>query len=244
MTETERFALAVRRTTSEGNESIGTQKEKLLHRTMKYFLEPNADCHEIPLYGYVADIFRSETGEIIEIQTAGFDKLRAKLRVFLEHHPVTVVYPIPDVRWLLWIDPDSGEVSQRRKSSRRGRATDVLPEAFWLGDMLQHPNLTVQIVFVDIEEYRLADGYGPEGKKHAHRFQMMPLEYKGAMSFKTAADYRALLEGLSVPFTRKDLSKLLRHSGMKLSRAATMLERIGAIKRVGKEGNAILYDLN
>ena len=42
---------------------------------------------------YVADIYKD--GEIIEIQTRQFNRMRGKLQAFLPLYPVTIVYPIP-----------------------------------------------------------------------------------------------------------------------------------------------------
>ncbi|WMC92706.1 hypothetical protein [Kineothrix sp. MB12-C1] len=45
------------------------------------------------------------------------NKIRTKLEVFLERHPVTVVYPIPHTKWLIWIDEETGEFSKKEKES-------------------------------------------------------------------------------------------------------------------------------
>ena len=71
---------------------IGTLSEKTIHAILKYYLEPNASCHEIRVGSFFADI-KNEQG-IFEIQTRQFYKLQGKLAVFLEQYPVTVVYPI------------------------------------------------------------------------------------------------------------------------------------------------------
>ena len=47
--------------------SIGRLGEKMLHRTLKYYLEPDRSYHEVDLLGSVADIKRGD--RIIEIQT-------------------------------------------------------------------------------------------------------------------------------------------------------------------------------
>ena len=74
----------------------------------------------------MADIV-GENG-IIEIQTRGFDRLRKKLSAFLEVCDVTVVYPVAEIKWLCWIDPDTGAISSRRKSPRRGKPQDAFNE--------------------------------------------------------------------------------------------------------------------
>ena len=72
MTEQEQLALAMERAKIRLRQGIGTQSERLVHSTLKYYLEPDDSCHEIPIGSYVADIFQKETGQIIEIQTKGF----------------------------------------------------------------------------------------------------------------------------------------------------------------------------
>ena len=79
----------------------------------KYYA-PDESTHEIPIGGCVADIYTGE--EILEIQTRSFDRLREKLDRFLPLCPVTIVYPIPHEKRLIWIDEETGELSSPRKS--------------------------------------------------------------------------------------------------------------------------------
>ena len=74
--------------------------------------------HEIPIENYVADIYTGT--EIIEIQTRQFNRMREKLDAFLRLYPVTIVYPIPRYKWLIWIDEESGELSKPHKSPVKG----------------------------------------------------------------------------------------------------------------------------
>lgn len=97
---------------------IGTLSEKTVHAILKNYYEPDEDRQEIPIENYVADIFAG--GEIIEIQTRQFDKLRGKLSAFLPLYPVTIVYPIPREKWIIWIDEETGELSGKRKSPLKG----------------------------------------------------------------------------------------------------------------------------
>ena len=87
---------------------IGTRNESPLHAALKLYFEPRRAFHEVPVDGYIVDI-KNEAG-IIEIQTRNFLKLKRKLAALLEHHTVTLVYPVAAVKWVLWIDPDTGEI--------------------------------------------------------------------------------------------------------------------------------------
>lgn len=81
---------------------IGTLGEKALHAIVKHYLETDPANHERKLGSFVVDILAD--GHIYEIQTRQFNKLNAKLAAFLPDYPVTIVYPIPARKWLLWID--------------------------------------------------------------------------------------------------------------------------------------------
>lgn len=100
---------------------IGTLSEKTVHAIFKDYYEPNEDHQEIPIENYVADIYRD--GEIIEIQTRQFNRMRGKLQTFLPLYPVTIVYPIPYEKWLIWIDEDSGELS--KNGNHRKKAAPI-----------------------------------------------------------------------------------------------------------------------
>ena len=153
---------------------IGTLAEKSLHAILKNYYEPNEDRQEIPIENYVADIFAD--GEIIEIQTRQFDKMRGKLAAFLPLYPVTIVYPIPHEKWLIWIDEESGSLSKKRKSPRKGNPYLVFPELYKIKAYLKDPNLRLRLVLLDVEEYKLLNGRSRDKKKGASRYDRIPTE--------------------------------------------------------------------
>ena len=110
------------------NKGIGTLSEKTVHSVLKKFFEPEEDNHEVALEGYFADIY-NENG-VIEIQTRSFERLREKLAVFLNHYPVTIVYPMPCNKWVFWVDEQTGEVSEPRKSPRHYTVYDAFTELY------------------------------------------------------------------------------------------------------------------
>ena len=85
---------------------IGTLGEKKLHAALKRFYAKDSTCLEVPLGRFVADVFDGE--RVVEVQTRQFARLEKKLRFFLERYPVTVVYPFPRTRHLIWTDPARG----------------------------------------------------------------------------------------------------------------------------------------
>lgn len=103
---------------------------KTVHAVLKRFYEPDPEHQEIPVENFVADILRD--GEIIEIQTRGFNKLRRKLDTFLKYYPVTIVYPIIHTKWLYWINEETGELSPKRKSPKQEHFTMLFPNCIKL----------------------------------------------------------------------------------------------------------------
>lgn len=105
----------------------------------------------------MADIFNGK--EIIEIQTRSFDRMRPKLERFLPLYPVTIVYPIPYCKHVFWIDEETGEISGGRKSPLKGSPYLAFKELYRIKAYLQDPNLTIRLTFLNMEEYKLLNGW-------------------------------------------------------------------------------------
>jgi len=227
---------------------IGTLGEKTLHAVLKEFLEPDAEAHEVRVGSYVADIVGE--GGIAEIQTGNFDRLRPKLAAFLEATQVTVVYPIAHRKWLLWVDPETGDTSPRRKSPRAGSYPDAMFELYKILPLLTHPNLRLALLLVDLEEYRLRDGWSKDRKKGSHRYERLPLALAGRLDLRCPADWQSpeaqaafFPSNLPSPFTSKDYAKAARLNIHAAQTALRVLSHTGAAQRCGKRGNLYLYDI-
>lgn len=219
---------------------IGILGEKTLHATLKLWLDDDPTHHEIPLpQGSVADIFDGE--RIIEIQTANFTALRKKLEKLLDTYPVTVVHPLVRVKWVSWIDPATGEITKPRRSGRRGSFTDAGKQLIYLLPLLGHPNLTVRLVLLDVEEQRLLDGWGNGGKRGCHRAERLPLALGESVTLTSPADYAALLPPeLPTPFTATQFGKAARLQGRNLQGTLKVLVALGVLRRE-KDGQKYQY---
>ena len=220
---------------------IGTLREKSLHAILKYWLDDDPTHHEIPLpSGQVADIFDGQ--RVTEIQTAGFSALRPKLVRLLEQYPVTVVHPLVRQKWVVWVDPVTGEAGEPHKSPRRGSFTDAGQQLVYILPCLTHPNLTVKLVLLDVEERRLADGWSRDGKRGSHRLDRIPLAVADTLTLTGPGDYTALLpSGLESPFTAAAFGKAARLQGRKLSGTLKVLLETGVLRREQKTGKTWLY---
>ena len=135
---------------------IGRLAEKLLHRALKYYYEPDGSKHEIEVGGFFADIL-NEDG-VTEIQTGSFFHIDKKLEAFLEYLPVTLVCPVVRRKRIVYIDPATGEETKPRLSQKKGRTEDVFRELIHIRKRLAEPNLVTVVPLVDCTEYRVRRG--------------------------------------------------------------------------------------
>lgn len=240
--DNERFEQARRKVIGEERkrEGIGTLSEKTVHAVLKHYYAPDTAAQEIPVGDFVADI-RTEEG-IIEIQTRSFDNMRKKLAAFLPLYPVTVVYPIPHIKWLRWIDEETGEASPKRKSPKKGSPYLAFSELYKIRPFLTNENLRFRFDLIDMEEYRLLNGWSRDKKKGSERFDRIPLTFVDEVRIDSRDDYRKLLpEELPESFTTKDLAKCA-HITMRLSQITLLiLSDLQIVERIGKQGRSYLY---
>ena len=235
MIDNERFVeIKDRVLKGNGNQmGIGTLKEKTVHMVLKEYYEPDIDYHEVVVDKYVADICRGN--KIIEIQTANFDKMRGKLEVFLKENIVTIVYPIPHIKWLNWIDNHTHEVKNRRKSPKKGNEYQVFYELYKIKMYLNNPNLRIKIVLIDMEEYRLLNGWSKDKKKGSVRYDRIPLKIEKEIDIEQTKDYMQLIPcSLAEEFLVKEFAKASKLTTRKTGYAINLLEHLGVIEKNGK----------
>lgn len=223
---------------------FGTLQEKTVHAVMKQYYLPNEDYHEVPINGYIADIYTGS--EIIEIQNGNFGHMRDKLTSFLPEYPVYLVYPFPHKKWINWINPETGELISRNRSPITGTIYHALPEFFKIKSFLADPNLHIRVPLIDIDEYRLMDGTRSKKNKKigSHRYDRVPIELHDEIIIDSIYDYIQLFP-ITLPdeFTSKDFAK---HAKINISLAQEALKLtydLGIVARIGKEKNAYLYKL-
>ncbi len=223
-------------------ESIGRLQEKRLHATLKFWLDADETHHEVKLpCGAVADIFDGE--RVTEIQNGNFSGFRIKLCRLLEEYPVTVMYPLPRKKTIYWVDPKTGDISKGNRSPKVGTFADAAPELLFIGKQLFHPNLTVKLQLIDIEEYKLQDGWGNDGKRGAHRVERVPVTLGETLEIRTPDDLKGCLPAkLPARFTAADYQKCTRLRSRRLSAALKLFVETGVVSRT-KEGNKYIYNV-
>lgn len=237
-----RFTEARLKVLGEGGLSngIGRLSEKSLHKILKLYIEPDESSHEVSILGSYADVLNSDG--IYEIQTRAAWRLAKKLPKLLEVSKVTVVIPVITENCIRWIDKETGEISEGRKSSKKENAFTALGEIYKLRAFLDNENFQVRLVFLKTEDFRYLDGYGTEKHKGATKIDKIPTELVSELTLSSYDDYRALLpDSLGDSFLEKDLRRLTKYPKKFSSAVIGVLKQAGAIQQTGREGRAYLY---
>lgn len=217
-------------------EGIGTLSEGGVHRSLKYYIEPDDSRHEIDVMGSVADI-KNELG-IFEIQTRSFENLVPKLEKFLRDHRVTVVVPLALEKTVSSVDRDSGTVSVTRKSPKHERPSGLCRELYKIKDFLLCENFSLRIISLDVSEYRETHK-GRRGKI----IDRVPNAVISDIELKTPDDYARIFLPDTLPqhFTAKDYSAAIGVNGRISHYGIKLMTYMGRAELSGKIKNAFVY---
>ena len=240
--EEESFEEVVKRVTGRCHEAegIGTLKEKTLHAVLKAYIEPDTSRHEQKVDGFVVDIL--EDDGIVEIQTRNFYGMKKKLGRLLDSHKITIVYPIPNEKQISWLDPKSGEITGSRKSPKKPHPQEMAHELIHILPYLDHPNLSFRIMYIDVEDIKLLNGWDETKKKGAERYERIPKRLVSEKYIRSREDYSYFVpEGLTDGFTQKDFKKSAKITTSCAQRMLYILMKQGIVERTGRKGRAYIY---
>ena len=256
-----RFESICRSVAEEGllGEGIGTMAEKRMHKALKRYLCPDESCHEVRIKpdgtpstedrekaesgrgGYIADIYKD--GEIFEIQTGNFYPLKKKIEFYLKHtdFKITVVHPLIEKKWSVWVDAETGEATNRRRSPKKEKIFDLLPEIFWLSEHIDNDRLYFLAPVIEAEEYRMLDGWSKDKKKGSTRYERIPVSLIDEVSFCAREVAEMLPEGLGNEFTAPEFSKATGLRGRKAYSALKLICIAGGAEKGEKRGRSFVY---
>ena len=215
---------------------IGTYQEKTLHKVIKNYYEENCNNQEVKIDGFICDIKKDDM--IIEIQTRSLNKLVKKLEVLLPNHHIKIVYPIPHIKYLAWID-SCGEVTSLRKSPKIGSIYDISKELYKIKWFLNNPNLELTILLIDLIEYRNLDGYSKDKKRGSTRYDRVP---QSLFDEITINDYNIFLPFADQEtFTSRDYAKRIKQNLSRAQTLLTILQYLNIVEVIGKSSRYNLY---
>jgi len=203
--------------------------ESTLHRQLKeqFGLETGGRV-EVSVDGFRIDAIDPE-GRLVEVQAAPLGAIKAKLGRLLDAHEVRVIKPVPLLRRIVRVDRQSGRDLSSRRSPSRGELLDVFDDLIGIARLFPHPNLTVEVLGVEIEEVRVARSR--RGDRVTDRRLVSVLS---TTILRTGEDLWSLLPvDFDGPFTTLDCARKLDRTVAFAQRVAYCLRHSGAVAEQG-----------
>jgi len=219
--------------------------ETSLHQRLKRLYATDEKQIEQKVGRYRIDVIRDE--ELIEIQHASLSSIRGKVSALVKKHRVRVVKPLILSKQIVRCAGKGKPVLGRRKSPKKGCLLDFFDELIYFTRIYPHPNLVMEVLLITVEEWRYpADsrrGRRRRRKTHIVEDQKL-LDVKSVHEFRTSEDLTRLLpDDLSTPFDTAQLANAMGIQRWFAQKITYCLRHMQAIEIVGKQGNALLYQL-
>ena len=213
-----------------------------LHEQLKALYAGDNGEREVRLGRYRIDVVRDDL--LIEIQHGGLAAIRNKVRSLCRKHDVLVVKPIVARKQLVKLDEPGGEEISRRWSPKRRTVIDLFHELVHFTRAFPHKRLTIETPLVEVEERRVP-GHGRRRRWSKNDFVVEDQVLSRVVEthrFSSVSDLWRLAPGrLPKPFDTADLARAMGVERWIAQRAAYCLREMGAVREVGKRGNALLY---
>jgi hypothetical protein len=222
------------------NHQIGTLGEKNLHAALKTWCARRGDELEVEVDGFQVDIVRDQL--LIEIQTRNFSSQRRKLRTLVEKHPVRLVFPVAQEKWITRLGPDGKTEVGRRRSPKKGKIFDIFRELVSIPDLIAKDGYSLEVLLIREEEFRCDDGKGSWRRKGWSISDRRLIKVVSSHLFQAPKDFLDLLPAeLKDPFSTLELASAIEQPHWLAQKMAYCLRHMGAIQVKGKKGNALLY---
>jgi hypothetical protein len=219
---------------------IGTYQETSLHAALKQWYAQPDDRMEEQVDGSVIDLVRGDL--LIEIQTANFSAIRRKLERLVEAHPVRLVYPIPQEKWITRLSADGSTRLGRRKSPRHGRVEHLFLELVHLPHLVIHPHFSLEVLMIQEEDLWREDGQGSWRRKGRSIHDRQLLSVLSRVTYSSPGDYVSFVPAnLPQLFTVRELSESIRQPQYLAAKMVYCLRKMGVVEVAGKHGRALVY---
>jgi hypothetical protein len=219
--------------------------ESSLHRELKRIYAGPAGRIEVRCGRFRVDAVIENNGgeELIEIQHGPLWAIRDKIQRLTRRHRVRIVKPIIGRKRLLKRDRKGGRITDRRFSPRQGNFLELFDELVYFTRAFPHPNLTLEVLLVDVEELR-----HPRRRQRRWRQNRWTVEDQRLLAIRETVfvavpqDLRQIVAcKLPQPFHTAHLAAALGTERFAAQRLAYVLRKVGAAVTVGKQRGAWLY---
>ena len=123
-----------------------------------------------------------------------------------------------------------------------GNAYHAFAELYRIKTFLKDPNLSFAFPLIDMDEYRLLNGWSRNKKRGSTRYDRMPLSLYDEIRVERTEDFMQFVPiDLQEPFTITDFAKAARIRRELAADAVPILMYLDILRRDGKRGREYLY---
>ena len=109
---------------------------------------------------------------------------------------------------------------------------------------LKNPNLSINLVLMDMEEYKLLNGWSYDKKRGSTRYDRVPVGIRRIVKFDRIEDYMQLVPAdLKEDFTVKDFAMAAGVSVEASRYTLNILNYLEIVKRTGRVKNGYVYNV-
>lgn len=188
---------------TDGQPGIGQLNEGSLHAALKRHYAGPGDRFEVPFGRFVVDLVKAPGTPdelLVEIQTGSFGAMGNKLDHLLGEHQLLLVHPIA-VRTRL------DRPKSSRRSPKRGSIYSIFDELVSIPTLLDHPNLSLEVVLFDERRVQVHD---PSLRRRRGGYRTVDRQIEEIVDqqrFDSVTDLRRLLPStLPDVFTTADIA--------------------------------------
>lgn len=215
--------------------------ETTLHRQLKALYAPDDNGQEVAVGGFRIDAVSGN--RLIEIQHASLGAIRDKVRVLLDDHDVHVVKPLAARKYLIKQTP-GGRVLSARYSPSRETFLDLFEDLVHFVNVFPHPRLTLEVVLTEQEEHRVPRRKRRRRSKDYRVIDRHLRHIVSRLELRTNGHLAGLLpKKLPSAFTTRDIAERAEIPRWLAQKMAFCLRKTGALNTIGKQRNALLYEL-
>lgn len=217
--------------------------ETTLHQQLKRRYAEDDSQTEVVLGNYRIDAIRGD--ELIEVQCASLSAIRDKCQDLLKRHQLRVVKPVIIRTRITRQKKSGGAVTSRRLSPKRGSVLDLFDELIYFTRVFPHPNLTLEVPLVHVEQFRVPRKKRRRRSWHKdYKVDDVKLEsIEESIELQKPTDLLSLLnlpENLE-DFNTADLAKSIGRPRSHAQHIAYVLRKTGAIDASGRNRTGVIY---
>lgn len=222
--------------------SIGIENESSLHHLLKLKYAGKNGETEARVEDFICDV-KTESGEIIEVQTSSFAPLKKKIKALSKKYKVRIIHPIVVQKHIILYGED-GTLIRKRKSPKKENVWNLFDSLVHAPEIVFCRNVKIELVFVDILERRVDNGAGSWRRRGVSIDDKICSALHGIVPLSRKKDYE-----LFIPFKKnEDFTAACLADKAGIDRALARkcvytLCKAGFIKQTGKKQRAHLYRL-